>query len=52
MNAAAVVEICRDMEENAVRSKAQNYLAMVGRLDVALRETREAMVAYGNAMPR
>jgi len=51
VNAEQLAELCREIEQHATGRKHRDYLAMVDRLDLVLRETREAMMCYADALP-
>jgi HPt (histidine-containing phosphotransfer) domain-containing protein len=49
MSADRLTELCCEIQQHAARRKNSDYLAMVDQLDVALRETREAMSSHADA---
>ena len=52
MNADRLTELCGEIQNLAAEKKHHDYLAMVDQLDVALRETREAMISHADALAR
>jgi HPt (histidine-containing phosphotransfer) domain-containing protein len=52
MSADRLTELCCEIQQHAAGGKNRDYLAMVDQLDVALRETREAMSSHADALAR
>jgi HPt (histidine-containing phosphotransfer) domain-containing protein len=49
MNADRVAEMCCEIQQQAAGGKPRDYLAMVDQLELAFRETREAMISHADA---
>jgi len=52
MSADRLAELCCDIQRHAAKREHWDYLAMVDRLDLVLRETREAMLSHADGLPR
>jgi HPt (histidine-containing phosphotransfer) domain-containing protein len=52
MNAERLAELCCEIQRQSAGRNHRDYLAMVDQLDLALRETRAAMISHADALPR